>query len=106
MKRDEKVHVSYLEIFASKKQQETPQKKHIQHSPSSSKNFAYFLQAQALTFDENLLSRFEVKKHTINHWPKPKRQGMKSSKRKWWWVLSFFQPKHKHTTFKLGAQVV
>jgi hypothetical protein len=62
------------------------------------------LQAQTPMFDENY-SRFELKKHTINHWSKPKRQRMKSSKRKWWWVLSLFQPKHKHTTFKPRAQV-
>jgi hypothetical protein len=55
MKRDEKVHVSYLEIFASKKQEETTKQKHIQHSPSSSLIFAYFLQAQTPMFDETLL---------------------------------------------------
>jgi hypothetical protein len=37
--------------------QETPPKKHIQHSPSSSKIFAFFfLQAQTPTFDESLLN--------------------------------------------------
>jgi hypothetical protein len=66
MKRDEKVHVSYLEIFANKKQQETTQKNIYNIHQALPRSLPIFCKHK-LPCLMKIYSRFELKKHTINH---------------------------------------
>jgi hypothetical protein len=64
MKKDKKVHVSYLEIFASKKQQETPKKNIYNIHQALPRTLPIFCKHK-LPCLMKIYSRFELKKHTI-----------------------------------------